>query len=198
MKTSPVILASTSRYRADLLSRLKVPFRTVDPRVAEEQAVGETPLALSRRLALAKAQAVARLYPSCTIIGADQVLNLKGQALGKPGDPVRAKQQLAQLSEQVVTFHSAIAMVSPAGTRISVIDSVAQFRKLSTQQIERYVAIDSPTDTAGSAKAESLGIALLQDLSSNDPTAIIGLPLIELTRLLSLNGIDPLDIATLS
>lgn len=153
----------------------------------------EAPAALAHRLALQKAQAIARQAPSAVVIGADQVLDLKGQALGKPGNFEAARNQLALLSGQTVIFHSALAVVTPQTTHVSVIDCQATFRVLSDAQITYYLTHDKPFDTAGSAKAESLGIALLTSLKSDDPTAIIGLPLIELTRLLSQAGLDPLN-----
>ena len=154
---------------------------------------GETPLALARRLALAKARAVAKQAKDAVVIGADQVLDFNGLALGKPGNLKNARQQLALLSGQTVIFHSALAVVTPNGTTIRVCPCEATFRLLSSAQIDYYLATEEPFDTAGSAKAEGLGIALLTSLKSDDPTAIIGLPLIELTRLLSQAGLDPLN-----
>jgi septum formation protein len=188
-----LILASTSQYRQQMLSRLHLPFEVVAPAVSEAALLGETPWALAGRLAREKARAVALQNADAIVIGADQVLNLNGQALGKPGSLAAAGQQLGHLSGQTVVFHSAIAVLSPTASWVSVIDSHARFRTLSKAQIDYYVQIDQPTDTAGSAKAEKLGIALLEQLNSTDPTAIIGLPLIELTRLLTLCGLDPLD-----
>lgn len=175
-----------------MLSRLNIPFSSKSPDVDESVLPGETPLALARRLALQKAQAIARETPDAIVIGADQVLDLHGVALGKPGSVEQARRQLSMLSGQTVMFHSALALVTPSSARIRVSTCKATFRQLSVVQIEHYLQIDQPFDTAGSAKAESLGIALLSSLESNDPTAIIGLPLIKLTELLSLVGLDPL------
>lgn len=175
-----------------MLTRLNIPFSCRSPELDESVQPGETPLAVARRLALSKAEVVARLFPDAIVIGADQVLDFNGVALGKPGNADGARRQLSMLSGQTVTFHSALAVVWPTGARVRVIPCEAKFRKLSATQIDRYLSIDQPFDTAGSAKAESLGIALLSWLKSDDPTAIIGLPLIELTHLLSLVGVDPL------
>lgn len=174
-----------------MLARLCLPFGSIAPNVDEQRLPGETPRALARRLALQKARAVAR--EQAIVIGADQVLCLNGQPLGKPGSLDAAAKQLHQLSGQRVVFHSALAVVSAEGSQLSVVDSVAKFRSLSAQQIAYYVQTDQPADTAGSAKAEQLGIALLEQLASDDPTAIIGLPLIELTRMLKRIGLDPLN-----
>ena len=175
-----------------MLQRLLLPFETVAPGIDETTVPGETPIALARRLALAKARAVARLHPHSIVIGADQVLDLAGQALGKPGGLDRARAQLLALSGKRVSFHSAMAVVSPRGTLVSVSECRAQFRRLSRSQIDYYLTQDQPFDTAGSAKAEQLGIALLTELQSEDPTAIVGLPLIALTRMLTKLGLDPL------
>ena len=175
-----------------MLERLRLPFSVEAPLTEETRRVGESPRALARRLALAKAWSVAKNNPASLVIGADQVLNLKGQPLGKPGSEAAAKQQLATLSGQRVVFHSAIALVSQRHARVCVVDCYAQFRRLSPSQIRFYVDSESVTDTAGSAKAEGLGISLLQELSSSDPTAIIGLPLIALSNLLRQENVDPI------
>jgi len=192
-KRPQLVLASTSAYRREMLSRLKVAFETADPKVDESPLNAETPIALARRLALLKAQAVAKHYPHAVVIGADQVLDVNGQALGKPGEIDAARAQLSLLSGKTVIFHSALAVVSPTSTAVSVSQCRATFRHLTGAQINHYLNVDQPFDTAGSAKAESLGIALLTELSSNDPTSIIGLPLIELTRMLCRVGLDPLN-----
>lgn len=176
-----------------MLARLRLPFRATAPNIDEQRGLGETPRAMARRLALEKARAVALEHDRAIVIGADQVVSLNGLALGKPGSLPLAIEQLQALSGQRVVFHSAVAVISPFGSQLSVSDSIAKFRKLSSSQITYYVQADQPTDTAGSAKAEQLGIALLEELSSDDPTAIIGLPLIELTRMLGRTGLDPLS-----
>ncbi len=176
-----------------MLSRLNIAFETRSPDVDETPLAGETPLALARRLALEKAKAVAKNAPWAVVIGADQVLDCHGQILGKPGSLELAREQLKMLSGQTVVFHSAFAVITPKGSHVRVCPCEATFRHLSGAQIDRYLTIEQPLDTAGSAKAEGLGIALLTALKSDDPTAIIGLPLIELTRSLVLAGLDPLD-----
>lgn len=173
-----------------------MPFEVIRPDVDESPSCNESPAALARRLALAKAHAVSTRQPSGTVvIGADQVLELDGQPLGKPGHLEGARQQLATLSGRSATFHSAVAVVSAHDEQVAVVACRATFRDLDDQQIERYLALEAPFDTAGSAKAEGLGIALLQSLQSDDPTAIIGLPLIALTHMLVTAGLDPLTFA---
>lgn len=188
-----LILASSSPYRREMLSRLTLDFDVITPDIDETPLAGETPLAIARRLSLEKARWVASRAPGAIVIGADQVLDCHGKALGKPGTLNAACEQLARLSGQTVTFHSAVAVVTPVDTRVRVSSCEATFRRLTESQISRYVALEQPVDTAGSAKAEGLGIALLTSLKSDDPTAIIGLPLIALTQLLSLAGLDPLN-----
>lgn len=176
-----------------MLHRLRLSFSSQSPEIDESPLPGECPLALAQRLAIQKARAVYRKSPTAIVIGADQVLDFNGRPLGKPGNFQAARAQLAMLSGQAVTFHSALALVTPQWSRVRVVACQARFRALNNQQIEHYLALEQPFDTAGSAKAESLGIALLDSLASDDPTAIIGLPLIALTQLLSQAGIDPLD-----
>ena len=180
-----------------MLQRLHLPFEVISPDVDESPTPNETPAGLARRLALGKAQAVtSRLTATdAVVIGADQVLELDGQPLGKPGDLPGARSQLKSLSGHCVTFHSAVSVISSVGEQISVVPCRATFRKLDDQQIERYLALETPFDTAGSAKAEGLGISLLARLQSDDPTAIIGLPLIALTQMLIKAGLDPLNFA---
>jgi len=190
---SPLILASSSPYRAEMLSRLGLTFQTESPDIDETRLIGETPLATARRLALQKALKVLEMKPQAIVIGADQVLDRNGQAMGKPGSHLAAVEQLTQLSGQTATFYSAVAVVSATRRQVSVVACQAVFRRLTQPQIDRYLRIERPYDTAGSAKAEGLGIALLDKLGSDDPTAIIGLPLIELTAMLSRVGRDPLN-----
>ncbi|CAB3676066.1 Maf-like protein [Achromobacter pestifer] len=188
-----LILASSSRYRKELLSRLRLPFTAISPDVDETPHPGETPAALALRLSVAKAMAVAVNHPGSIIIGSDQVATINGQPIGKPGDFPRAQAQLRTLSGQIVEFHSALAVTD--GLRVEKADIITRcrFRELSDHAIDTYLRAEEPYDTAGSAKAESLGIALMQSIQSDDPTAIIGLPLIELTRMLTTFGLDPLD-----
>lgn len=193
----PLILASSSPYRHELLSRLRIPFLTVSPEVDETPLEAESPRDLSLRLAYAKAQVVVAQYPGHLVIGADQVASLHDSPIGKPGDRASAQRQLAQLSGQSVVFHSAMSVALDERSQTVEVPTTCVFRTLSATAINRYLDIDAPYDTAGSAKAESLGIALMQSMVSQDPTAIIGLPLIELTRLLAFFGLDPLEHASL-
>jgi len=176
-----------------MLSRLGLPFITVSPDIEERRKAGETPKATARRLALQKALKVFLLQPDAVVIGADQVLDLDGQALGKPGSHDAAVKQLTRLSGRMVTFYSALAVVCASGRQISVVQCHAVFKPLTRIQIERYLTIERPYDVAGSARAEGLGIALLDKLTSDDPTAIIGLPLIALTTMLSRARHSPLN-----
>ncbi|MFQ1063566.1 Maf-like protein [Bordetella trematum] len=187
-----LILASSSRYRRAMLERLRIPFESISPDVDETPHPGETPAALALRLSIAKAQAVAGKHPGSIVIGSDQVATIDGAPIGKPGNFERAQQQLRQLSGRVVEFHSALAVTD--GQRIEQADIITycHFRTLSEAAIDAYLRVEQPFDTAGSAKAESLGIALMESMRSDDPTAIIGLPLIALTGMLSRFGLDPL------
>lgn len=189
-----LILASTSRYRRELLQRLHVPFDTVAPQVDETPLPGEAPAALATRLALAKAQAVAVLHPQAVVIGSDQVADLHGRPIGKPGTHERAQQQLRSMSGQAVVFHTALSVVR-ADSAHAETDSApvrVRFRVLADAEIERYLLIDKPYDCAGSAKCESLGVALLEAIESDDPTALVGLPLIRTCAMLRRAGFDPL------
>jgi septum formation protein len=190
----PLILASTSRYRRELLERLRLPFEVIAPGVDESRRDGETPAALARRLALAKAEAVAARRPDAVVIGSDQVADLDGEAIGKPGTHERAVEQLTRLSGRTAIFQTALAVVQHAsGFAASELAPVrVQFRTLGAAEIEHYLRIEQPYDCAGSAKCETLGIALLDAIESDDPTALVGLPLIRLARLLRAAGIDPL------
>jgi septum formation protein len=187
-----LILASTSRYRRELLERLRLTFSVVAPEVDETPLPQEPPDRLAQRLALEKANFVAARHPQAIVIGADQVASLHGQPLGKPGSFSAAQQQLRQLSGQSVVFHSAMAVVHGQDIQQVDIPTICCFRTLSEVAINRYLELDQPFDTAGSAKAECLGIALMHSMDSSDPTAIIGLPLIALTRMLTHAGLDPL------
>ncbi len=188
-----LILASSSRYRKELLSRLRLPFTAISPDVDETPQSGETPEALALRLSAAKAMAVVSTNPGSIVIGSDQVATVDGTPIGKPGDFTRAQAQLRSLSGRMVEFHSALAVTD--GHRVEKADIITRcrFRQLSDHAIDAYLRAEEPYDTAGSAKAESLGIALMESIQSDDPTAIIGLPLIELTRMLATFGLDPLD-----
>lgn len=189
-----LILGSTSRYRRELLERLRLPFSSDSPRVDETPLRGEAPAALAERLALAKAHEVSRRHPDAVVIGADQVADLAGAPLGKPGGHDRAVAQLRSMSGQTVVFHTGVAVLRPARgfERVVRVSVTVRFRKLSEAEIETYLYAEEPYDCAGSAKSEGLGITLLEAIESDDPTALIGLPLIATARLLREAGIDPL------
>ncbi len=184
----PLILASTSRYRRELLERLRLNFSTVAPEVDETPLPGEAPAVLAQRLALAKAQAVARLHPQALVIGSDQVADLQGQCLGKPGDHDKAVAQLRAMRGREVIFQTAVALVAPGLVLQELAQVRVRFRDLADEEIERYLRAEQPYDCAGSAKSEGLGIALLDAIDSDDPTALIGLPLIRTCRLLRQAG----------
>ena len=186
----PLILGSTSRYRRELLERLRLPFQSVSPEVDETPLAGETPHALSLRLALAKAQAVAALHPGAVVIGSDQVPELDGLPLSKPGNHERATEQLRQMSGRQMNFHTAVSVVCQeiGFSETDVVTVQVRFRDLNDAEIERYLRAEQPYDCAGSAKSEGLGIALLDAIVSDDPTALIGLPLIRTCQLLRAAG----------
>ena len=186
-----VVLGSTSRYRRELLERLRIPFDVTAPEVDETPQAGEHPKALALRLALAKAQAVAALHPEAVVIGSDQVADLGGQPLGKPGDHARAVAQLRQMRGQTVIFQTALAVVCLASgfEEVDLAEVRVVFRDLSDAEIEAYLHAEQPYDCAGSAKSEGLGIALLESIDNDDPTALIGLPLIRTARLLRKAGV---------
>lgn len=191
-----LVLGSTSPYRKELLSRIGLPFETCAPRVEETAQPGELPRDLAWRLAQAKAQDVAAQGSGdVLVIGSDQVAELHGQALGKPGTHERATAQLQAMRGQRVLFHTAVCVARPrtgyVGTRLSTVTVV--FRLLSDEDIDTYLHAEQPYDCAGSAKAESLGIVLLDAIESDDPTALIGLPLIATSQLLREAGADPLS-----
>jgi septum formation protein len=187
-----LILASTSRYRQELLTRLRLPFETIAPEVDETALPGEAPVALAERLALAKARAVAAKHPGAIVIGSDQVADLAGEALGKPGTHEMAAVQLRRMSGREVVFQTAVAVVAPGLAAIERAEVRVRVRELSDAQIETYLRADTPYDCAGSAKVESLGIALLDAVESDDPTALVGLPLIRTCALLRRAGLEPL------
>lgn len=187
-----LILASTSRYRQELLARLRLPFEAVAPDVDEAPLAGETPAALAERLALAKARAVAARFPGAVVLGSDQVADLGGDAIGKPGTHERAVAQLRRMSGREVVFQTAVAVVAPGVAAIERAEVRVRFRALSDAAINAYLLADQPYDCAGSAKVESLGIALLDAVESDDPTALVGLPLIRTCALLRRAGLEPL------
>ena len=187
-----LILGSTSRYRRELLQRLRVPFEVVSPDVEETPLANEAPQALATRLALAKAQAVAALHPNAVVIGSDQVADLNGEPLGKPGTHERAVLQLQRMRGQTVVFQTAVSVVCQASgfEQTELAQIKVRFRDLSDAEIEAYLRAEEPYDCAGSAKSEGLGIALLDAIDNDDPTALIGLPMIRTARLLRAAGID--------
>jgi septum formation protein len=187
-----LILGSTSRYRRELLERLRVPFDVVSPDVDETPLAGEAPHALATRLALAKAKAVAALHPQAVVIGSDQVADLNGEPLGKPGTHERAVLQLQRMRGQTVVFQTAVSVVcQESGFEHTELAQIkVRFRDLSDAEIEAYLRAEEPYDCAGSAKSEGLGIALLDAIDNDDPTALIGLPMIRTARLLRAAGID--------
>jgi len=194
----PLILGSTSRYRRELLERLRLPFEVHAPDVDETPLPGETPAALAQRLALAKAHAVSTTHPDAVVIGSDQVADLDGQPIGKPGTHERAVAQLRAMRGRSVVFQTAVAVVCRAtgyeGT--ALVPITVRFRDLDDAEIEHYLRTEQPYDCAGSAKCETLGIALLDAIESDDPTALVGLPLIRTSALLRAAGIDPLTAAS--
>lgn len=187
-----LVLASTSTYRRMLLERFQTPFETASPKVDETPLPGETPPATANRLAIEKAQAVALNHPDSLVIGSDQVAHIGDEVFGKPGTVERAVAQLRRMSGQTVTFHTALAVVNTRNghVRSENVPTFVRFRNLDDDEIRRYVDKERPLDCAGSAKSEGLGITLLESLSGDDPTALIGLPLIALSRLLRAEGIQ--------
>ena len=194
MSTRPLILASSSAYRCDLLSRLRVPFTSISPNVDESAQTGEQPHDTALRLALTKARAIAAMNPHALVIGSDQVADLAGKPLGKPGNHHNAVLQLRAMRGKSVIFHTAVCLLDAATGRYHLdnVPSVVQLRDLSDTQIESYLQLEQPYDCAGSAKIESLGIALVHSIESTDPTALIGLPLMALTGMLQHEHIDVL------
>jgi septum formation protein len=192
-----LILASTSRYRQELLARLRWPFQVEAPGVDETPRAGEAPRDLARRLARAKARAVAQRHPHAVVIGSDQVAELDGHPIGKPGTHEAATSQLRQMRGRSVVFHTGRAVVR-LDTGFEADDLAAVrvvFRELGDAEIEHYLRAEQPYDCAGSARSESLGVALLSAIDSDDPTALVGLPLIRTCALLRAAGLDPLDAA---
>lgn len=186
-----LILGSTSRYRRELLERLKIAFQVIAPEVDENPLPQEAPRVLAERLALAKAKAVAAQFPQAVVIGSDQVADLHGQSLGKPGTHDKAVAQLRLMRGQTVVFQTAVAVVcQDSGFEQHSLATVrVKFRNLSDEEIENYLRIEQPYDCAGSAKSEGLGIALLDSIDSDDPSALIGLPLIRTCQMLRAAGI---------
>lgn len=190
--TAPrLILGSTSRYRAELLQRLRIEFEQRAPGTDEAALPGEAPANRALRLAIAKAEAAAEGIADALVIGSDQVAELDGQILDKPGSPERARDQLAASSGRVVHFHTALCLLDGrSGRRHTHVDHTrVHFRELADQEIARYIERERPLDCAGSFKCEGLGITLFERIDNEDPTALIGLPLIALARLLRQAGV---------
>lgn len=191
-----LILASSSAYRRELLGRLGLPFEAIAPDLDETPLDGETPPATALRLARAKAQAVARLHPGALVIGSDQVATLDGLQIGKPGDHARALAQLQLMRGREVVFHTALCLwdgrdAEPGqAAQVENVEVRVAFRDLPDHELDAYLRIEQPYDCAGSAKNEGLGIALLESIHSNDPTALTGLPLIALTGMLRKAGVQ--------
>jgi len=194
MQSVQLVLASTSRYRRELLSRLALPFATVAPDVDETPLPNESPDGTAVRLARAKALVVAKTHPAAIVIGSDQVAEFEGLRLDKPGTRARAISQLEAVSGRTVEFRTAVCVAADGGERLfeALVPTRVTFRAFDRARAERYVDIEQPLDCAGSAKAEGLGIALIAAIAGDDPTALIGLPLIATVSLLQQAGIDPL------
>ena len=194
-KARSLVLGSTSPYRRTLLQRLQIPFEIAAPEVDETPHLGEAPRMLAQRLALAKARAVAHLFPDAVVIGSDQVADLSGTPLGKPGTHEKAVAQLRQMRGQTVVFQTAVSVVClESGFEENSLAAVSvKFRDLTDIEIENYLRAEQPYDCAGSAKSEGLGIALLASIDSDDPTALVGLPLIRTCQMLRAAGIELLS-----
>ena len=186
-----IVLGSSSPYRRELLSRLRVPFEVDLPHVDETPLAGEAPRDLALRLAVAKARAVALKHPDAAVIGSDQVADVAGEPLGKPGTHERAAEQLRRMSGRVVVFQTAVAVAcrDAAFEQVELAAVRVTFRELDEAEIERYLRAERPYDCAGSARSEGLGIALLESIDNDDPTALVGLPLIRTCRMLRAAGV---------
>jgi septum formation protein len=184
-----IVLASTSPYRRELMQRLRLPFEVMAPAVDEARLPAEAPLALALRLAEAKAIEVARRRPDAVVIGSDQVAELDGEPIGKPHTHAAALAQLERMQGRRLVFHTALAVAASGRVEVDSIPTSVTFRRLGRDVLEAYLRTDQPYDCAGAAKIESLGIALVERVESDDPTALIGLPLIRLTAMLQAAGI---------
>lgn len=191
-----IILASTSRYRRDLLERLRIQFRCIAPPVKEVYQPGEPPSAMAQRLALAKSRSVASLHPGALVIGSDQVAAIDGTVFGKPGSFDNAVAQLLHCSGREVRFHTAVALIC-LERGLELYDETlctVHFRDLTLPQISQYLRLEEPFDCAGSFKIEGFGIALFERIQSSDPTGLEGLPLTKVVHLLAKAGIDVLTL----
>ncbi len=188
MKDIFLVLASGSRYRAELLGRLGIPFEAWSPDVDESARPGEACAGTARRLARAKAEAALARFPNAWVVGSDQVADLAGQAIGKPGRRDAARVQLRMMRGREVTFHTAVCLLAGGRAHEDLVPTHVVFRDLGDDEIERYLDREPAFDCAGSAKSEGLGIALLERLTGDDPTALVGLPLVALSRMLRAAG----------
>lgn len=186
-----IVLASTSRYRAELLARLQLPFDAVRPDADETALAGERPADTALRLSVAKAQSLRAQYTGCVIIGSDQVADLHGEPIGKPGNVDRARAQLRAMRGQTLVFHSGLALLDVDSARVQscVVPTTVRFRDFTDAEIDCYLQREDAVDCAGSAKSEGLGIALIAAMQSDDPTALVGLPLIALADMLRREGV---------
>jgi septum formation protein len=193
--TSPrLILGSSSRYRGELLARLRLPFTSLSPDIDETPRTGETPETTALRLARSKAEAIAARMPGALIIGCDQVATLDGRQIGKPGNHQNALAQLRLMRGREVVFHTALCLLDARADaalplQIENVQTFVRFRDLPDAELDAYLRIEQPYDCAGSAKNEGLGIALLERIDSSDPTALTGMPLIALTGMLRRAGV---------
>jgi len=190
----PLILASSSPYRQALLQRLGLPFTAVAPQIDEAPRAGEAPADTALRLAEAKARAVATIHPDALVIGSDQIAEFGGEPLGKPRNRAHALEQLRAMRGRTIVFHTGLALLNARTGRCqtALIDVASTFRSFDDAALEAYLDREQPFDCAGSVKAEALGIALFTRIASDDPTALIGLPLIRLTDMLLAEGLSPL------
>ncbi|HIE54186.1 MAG TPA: septum formation inhibitor Maf [Chromatiaceae bacterium] len=188
----PLVLASTSPFRAQLLEKLALPFEAIAPEVDESRQEQESPVELVRRLAEAKARAVGERFPAHLVIGSDQVACVDEKILGKPGNEEKAVAQLLAMQGKRVTFHTGLCLYNSSEDRVLVTceDYHVQFRALSEAQIRRYVRKEKPLNCAGSFKSEGYGITLFQKLEGDDPNTLIGLPLIRLVEMLAVEGVE--------
>jgi septum formation protein len=192
-----IVLASTSRYRRELLERLRFPFQVEAPDVEETGLPSETPRETALRLARNKAAAVFARFPGAIVIGSDQTVDAGGAPFGKPMSHDVALGQLQLLQGRSAIFHTALAVIGPSADSVQLdcVPTTVKFKSLAKEKLELYLRADQPYDCAGAAKIESLGIALIESVESNDPTALIGLPLIRLTSMLAAAGFDVLATA---
>jgi septum formation protein len=192
LNSQPIVLASTSTYRSQLLSTLQLAFQTASPNVDETPLPGESPQHTAQRLSQLKAHAVAQQHPDALIIGSDQVALLEGQQIGKPLTHDNAVRQLRAMRGKTISFFTAVSLFNArtSDMQTALVETKVSFRNVSDDEIERYLLKEQPYHCAGSAKSEGLGIALIQRIEGDDPNALIGLPLIELVDMLNKQGVS--------